>query len=682
MHSEAKHPARHALAVAAGTAGLVSLYALFGGRNGLQVPAGGLIAAIPAIAHIVWAAALALGSERRMSVDARRTATVAETLFFVTLFLFLFSYIFASNANMDYVQRFIEAGGRLSLAIDTRTERALAVARFGPLMVVDAAVWRAVVRPRRRAGAAGFGVWAPVLVLLSVLLSVLSQPSFASVAGWGPLGWVALVPLVVVILTDVDARRPVRAVWYGVLFGVLRTLIGNYWLGTFSLVSLQAVGVIFLGFHLVFMPLLVASLTVVRGARLRAVLIPAAWTVFELFHSSGFLGYPWLLQAHSQYRFVPLIQLAELGGVWLISTIVVLVNTLLAIALIQLGRSPRVALRWTIGAAAALAMATAVGAGLLAMPRPDRGTVRVALIQQNSDPRKHEYEYTLDSLVELTDTALQYDPDIVVWSETAFVPNIRRWSREDPQRYRLARLVRRFLAYQRSIDTWLVTGNDDYRRVLGDDGREVRRDSYNAAVLFSPSGERRETYHKIKLVPFTEHFPFEERFPRVYALLEDFDVHFWAQGSERVVFEHPAMRFSTPICFEDVFPQEVRKFAENGMEVIVNISNDYWSLQEVAAQQHFAASLFRTVELRRPLVRATASGVTAHVDAAGRIRATVPQYSRQYLIADVAIPDGSRRTMYQRWGEWIPAVAGAAWVITLGAGAVRRLRMRRRRNDT
>ena len=97
--------------------------------------------------------------------------------------------------------------------------------------------------------------------------------------------------------------------------------------------------------------------------------------------------------------------------------------------------------------------------------------------------------------------------------------------------------------------------------------------------------------------------------------------------------------------------------------MIVNLTNDYWSLQEVAAQQHFVAALFRTVELRRPMVRSTASGVTSHIDAYGRVVATVPQFSGQYLIADVEIPDGTRSTLYLRWGDWFPWLSGIVLVI-------------------
>ena len=160
-------------------------------------------------------------------------------------------------------------------------------------------------------------------------------------------------------------------------------------------------------------------------------------------------------------------------------------------------------------------------------------------------------------------------------------------------------------------------------------------------------------------------------------MLLEFDIAFWTPGTERTIFNHPLVRFATPICFEDAFPGDVRAFAAEGMEVIVNLTNDYWSLREAAAQQHFAAALFRTVELRRPMVRATASGVTSHIDAYGRIVATVPQYAEEVLIADVQVPPSGRdgagpRTLYLLWGEWVPITAGAVVIALSLVGVMRR----------
>ena len=639
--------------------------------------------------HLAWAALLLLRVPRFDRRRVRRFNQIPEVLLAYTLLLFLFAWVFAINANMDYVQRFIEMGGELRLALNTETERAVAVLRYGPFLALNLVFYLLlrIRRPQlvRRAVAPSLiaagdhaartvrwpAVWGLMLVFASVFLSAISFPSFLNLDGFAVLGFISLVPLLLALRSS---SYP-RGVFFAVVYGTFTTLVVNFWLGTFSLVSLQISVIIFFFFYLLF---IVPALWFYRHtAVLRFLVLPLAWTGFELLRSSGFLGYPWALIAHSQYAVLPLIQLASVTGVWGVSFVVLLLNSGLTelIAGIRSGR--RLALAPLLGALAVLAGVMFVGTAALAADglreeQPDR-TVRIALIQQNSDPRKHEYRQTFDALMRLTDQSLAYNPDIVAWSETAFVPNIRRWSEEDPRFHSLARLVQDFLRYQQSIETWLLTGNDDYARIYDDQGAEVERHHFNAAVLFSDSAERMQTYHKIRLVPFTEHFPYEHIFPGIYQLLQDYDVHFWEPGVERTIFEHPDFLFSTPICFEDMFPDEVRRFVLAGTEVLLNITNDYWSLNEVQAKQHFVGGMFRAIENRRPLVRSTASGLTSHVDEYGRILATLPYYQEAYLVADVRIAADQPLTFYTRHGDWFPVSALALLPIMLMISRRKRL---------
>ncbi|HTZ51414.1 MAG TPA: apolipoprotein N-acyltransferase, partial [Spirochaetia bacterium] len=439
----------------------------------------------------------------------------------------------------------------------------------------------------------------------------------------------------------------------------------NYWLGTFNLFSLQFVTVVTAAEYL---PFMAAALLVLRRAGpARFLVFPAAWTAFDWIRSMGFLGYPWGMLGTSQYAVTALIQAASLTGVWGITFLLVLVNSALASAARALVLRVRLPLAPLVTAGACLALCAAWGIvslqadGATSPPR----TVRLALVQQDTDPRKDDYSATFDTLRRLTDQAMAARPDLVAWSETAFVPNIRRWSTEDPKQYPLAALVRDFLSYQRSLGTWLLTGNDDYDlRVV--DGVQERFD-YNGSVLFSPRGERVETYHKMHLVPFTEYFPYKRQLPGIYAMLMSFDAYLWEPGDRRVVFRHPAFRFATPICFEDAFPDDVRRFVAEGAEVILNISNDYWSLTRVEGMQHAANALFRAVENGRPLVRAAASGLTCVIDSHGRILARAPFYQASFLVADVDL-SRSRATLYTRWGDWFPVVLAGGLVVLLVMG--------------
>jgi apolipoprotein N-acyltransferase len=638
----------------------------------------------------------------------------SELMLVLTLCLGLFSYLYAANANMDYVQRFMASGGSVRLAPDTRRERLAVVLRYAPLLLADLA-WLVAGRfarlrrhdvaaqpGGRRTAADRIGDWALPLSLVSALLYALALPSFAASQGLAPLAWIALVPLFVVL----EIVPYGQGLFCAVSAGVLTTMLVNYWLSTFHLLSLQLATVVSLAQHL---PVMAAALWIAKRAKpgARFVVMPAAWVVLDWIRSLGFLGYPWGMIGTSQYGAPLVIQTASIGGVWMVSFLVLLVNGVAAASSAaalqgtQLGGAVALPRGGTVapwrgsephrgsrerrprGRAATLSLfacfVAALGWGQWRLASAGRapgvdpvmdgekpaGTVRMALVQQNSDPRKNDYADTWQTLRRLSDSALADRPDLLVWSETAFVPNIKRWGAMAPGDHPYAALVHELLEWQKGTGVWLLTGNDDYDLRQSPNGEE--RVDYNASILFSPSGERLETYHKIRLVPFTEYFPWREQLPGLYALLLRFDVHLWAPGSRRVVFRIPAVNFSTPICFEDAFPGEVRQFITAGADIIVNLSNDFWSLTEVEAMQHASNAVFRAVENGRPLVRATASGLTCVVDTVGRITARAPLYEEAVVVADVTAVDG-RTTLYTRWGDWFPPALGVLLILVLAAG--------------
>ena len=608
-----------------------------------------------------------------------------EILLVISLVLFLISYIYALNANMDYVQRFAKNSDNLRVAPDSTIARMNSYIQYLPFLISDLLLillFRADKSPATHSPAGEWvSRWAIVPAILSAFLYTISFPSFISLNGIPFLAWISLVPL---FLALYYAPRKWE-IFYGIAFGAVQTVLTNYWLGTFSLISLQLIAILYTIFFTLFM-LLAAPMPRTVG-RYGLLLLPCAWVAFDFFRSIGFLGYSWGMIGTSQYEFIPLIQAASVTGVWGVSFVVLACNGVIALIITLL--FDRVKVNWSIPIGFSVLFAVVVSLGAITSYRYKIGrygdtsgnkkvetrNVTVALVQQNTDPRKSDYASGLEVLAKLTNRTLKADPDLVVWSETAFVPNIRYWSAYDPGRYRYAAIVENFLDYQRSIGAWLITGNDDYFFSTGEDGEKQRFD-YNASVLFSPDGTRVDTYHKNHLVPFTEYFPFKKQLPWLYELLLKFDVFLWEPGTERTVFEHPLFSFCTPICFEDGFPNDVRLFVRKGAEVIINLSNDYWSLNEIEAKQHFTNSLFRAVENRRPLLRATASGLTAHVDELGRLIDSVPYYEEAILIARFRIGE-SRTTFYTMTGDWFPLLCA---FIVVAAYLFQALQRRHRRS--
>ncbi|UCF98433.1 MAG: apolipoprotein N-acyltransferase, partial [Spirochaetaceae bacterium] len=213
-----------------------------------------------------------------------------------------------------------------------------------------------------------------------------------------------------------------------------------------------------------------------------------------------------------------------------------------------------------------------------------------------------------------------------------------------------------------------MTGTQDHTMVLNPEGEQIRR-NFNSSVLLDDRGEINGFYHKINLVPFSEYFPLnKEKFAGLYEMFQKYDISNWGIGDDRRVFQHQKMRIATPICFEDVFSDHLRCFVLRDVDIILNMSNDYWSLSPVEGRQHGLFSLFRAVENQRPVLRSTSSGYTVYIDAAGQIQSGAPEpYTEGYAIARVPLPE-KRLTIYTRWGDWFP-FANLIAILTFVLGA-------------
>jgi apolipoprotein N-acyltransferase len=205
--------------------------------------------------------------------------------------------------------------------------------------------------------------------------------------------------------------------------------------------------------------------------------------------------------------------------------------------------------------------------------------------------------------------------------------------------------ARELQALARESQAALLFGNDD-REI---DGRSLR--VFVGAKLLSPAGELAYRYHKIRLVPFGEYVPMQPLLTlggRVAAKLVQQVADFTPGQSLSLapVDGHLAGAF---ICYEAIFPELVRGFADGGADLLVNITNDAWYGRTSAPHQHLAMAAFRAVENGKYLVRAANTGVTAVIDPRGRIVDQTPLFERTVLVRDVPWVPG--RTFYARHGD-------------------------------
>jgi apolipoprotein N-acyltransferase len=510
------------------------------------------------------------------------------------------------------------------------------------------------------------------LVLFASLLFAGAFPNLLVEHGLPFLAWFAYVPVFMLI------RRVSlgASVFWGALYGYTAYSLFNYWLAAFHPLAGLIVGFIYLVYlAALFFFLKLADIFFPKRAYLVQWVI---WIAYEYLRTRGFLGYPYGITGYSQWRVIPLIQIAAVFGVWGISALVVFPSAWLAAALE--GRDFAEGLR---GAGTALkeffrrekisvlcwaAAFCAVLAYGLVLPKDFSGypAAKLALVQHNTDPWRGgigEYRKNFEVLRRLSDEALRSDPKpaMVVWSETAFVPRIywHETYRDDPASWVLVKELLDYLAPQ---DVPFVIGNDDARKEPPKNPQDDYRVDYNAVMLYE-KGKIAQLYRKLHLVPFTEHFPYEKQFPWIYQALKNADTHFWEKGSEATVFRGPGFTFSSPICFEDSFGYLSRNFVRNGAELIVNLSNDAWSHSLPAQNQHLSMAVFRAVENRRSLARSTASGQTCGIDPAGRVIALAPPFTESWIT--VELPVVKEDTLYTRYGDFLATGFAAAALVLL-----------------
>ncbi|MDR1178633.1 MAG: apolipoprotein N-acyltransferase [Spirochaetaceae bacterium] len=508
-------------------------------------------------------------------------------------------------------------------------------------------------------------------LIAAALLFAASFPNPVFTNGLPLLAWIAYVP----VFCLVNTCSWKSSVLWGALYGYGSYALFNYWLTTFHPLAGIIAGSVYLLYFAAFFPLLKAASVLFRR---RGYLVQwALWISYEYLRTLGFLGYPYGITGYSQWRLWPITQIASLFGVWGVSALVVFPSAACAWALRGLDRRPaerglKQALKnsfarfvlweryilgvWVFALVFTLVFGLVQGNSGYAARR----SARFALVQHNDDPWLggiNAYRKNFEILKRLSLEAIAGDPrpDLVVWSETAFVPRIywHETYRDDQSSYLL---VRELLNFLESQDVPFVIGNDDGRKdpEKNPDPAKGHRVDYNAVILFD-RGRQVEEYRKLHLVPFTEHFPYKKRFPGIYAALEKADTHLWERGDTLTVFDSGGIKFSTPICFEDTFGYLSREFVLAGAEVIVNLSNDAWSKSLPAQMQHLSMAVFRAVENRRSMVRATASGQTCAILPSGRILAMAPAFAEAQL--SVSVPLMDEKTLYTRWGDYVPLLA-------------------------
>jgi apolipoprotein N-acyltransferase len=495
------------------------------------------------------------------------------------------------------------------------------------------------------------------LLVLSSLIFSLAFPSFLNDWGFAFLAWFSLIPVFVVI----HRAGRLKTVLYGLFYGFVTYRILNFWLEVFNPVAYIVVPLIYAGFFGVFFPLFKwADNRLPRKSWLVQTLF---WLFYEVVRAKGFIGYTYGIIGYTQYRFLSLIGLSDITGVLGVSALVVLPSAYIGWVINHVPRKELFTFKTfkPVLAYASLFLVVNIYGWAAQVDYSESPVWRTTLIQHNEDAWRsglEQYKKAYDNLSRLSEEAIEADhPDVVIWPETAFVPAIE-WHekyRQEPAKIVLVKKLRAFLKKESGTD--FIIGNNDSVKV----GNEKK--SWNTALLFQ-EGEITDRYRKLHLVPFGEYFPYEKTMPRLYQYIVDQGASFYEHGDEWTVLEQDGVKFSCNICYEDVFPYLARGFVKRGAEVLVNITNDAWSPAPAACMQHGSMAVFRSVENRRSMVRATCSGFTAVISPNGEILAYLEPFTEDFLTYDTPVYT-DRTTIYTRLGSWFDIFISAASLIII-----------------
>jgi apolipoprotein N-acyltransferase len=494
--------------------------------------------------------------------------------------------------------------------------------------------------------------------VISGVLLVLSFPRF----DLSVMAWAGFIPL----LSSLWKKDWRESFVSGFVFGMVYFFGTLYWVyhsinhfGGISFAS-SIIVVLFLSAYLSLFPAVFAMLfsQVFRKTRLPALFIaPVLWVSLEFIRSYALTGFPWASIGYSQYRFLSLIQVSDISGVYGISFLVLAVNGFFADLLLlrrRLKEMPLFPLSSLLAGAALLLifMIATFGYGYWRLHQDRVGRSLVISVIQGNIEQDKKWEpifqnEVVDIYTKLTEEALKKHPSLIIWPETA-VPFLFGTDTANTER---------LIQFQKQTETSLLFGS-----VLAKSQTAGSYELTNSAVLLDKAGNKSSVYDKIHLVPFGEYVPLRKVLFFVDKLVVG--IGDYVPGKQYLQSDTEIGRFSTLICYEVIFPGLVRKFYTHGGDFMVAITNDAWFGNTAGPYQHFGMAVFRAIENRKPLVRAANTGISGFIDSNGRILLQSDLFTR-HVLTDTLKTDTSL-TFYTKFGDLFSFFCLVVSIILLG----------------
>jgi apolipoprotein N-acyltransferase len=384
--------------------------------------------------------------------------------------------------------------------------------------------------------------------------------------------------------------------------------------------------------------------------------LPFFWIASEYTRSWFLTGFPWENFGYSQYQILPIIQMADITGVYGISFLLVMVNGAVFSLLDSLFVKKAVPYRKI--AVAGMLLAASLGYGWLRLTdsEQERGAaVKAALVQGNiSQDVKWDPAFldeTMKIYSRLTLDTVSQKPDLVIWPEAA-----------TPFNFQTEKTYQALVAsVMGTTGAYLLLGSPAWERTA--EGIEY----FNSAFLVSPDGKIQGRYDKMHLVPYGEYVPLKQFFPFIEKMVVG--IGDFSSGKEAKILHFPGGSFGTLICYEIIFPDLVRRFAKNGASFLVNITNDAWFGRTSAPYQHLSMAVLRAVENRRSIARAANTGISAFIDANG----SIVQQTSLFTPASITgiIFKKAEKTFYTNYGDLFAWFCSGVSLLLIAVGYYR-----------
>ncbi len=438
-------------------------------------------------------------------------------------------------------------------------------------------------------------------------------------------------------------KKLIYSFLHGMLFGVTFLTISVHWISLVTLGGFFGILLLYTFYYTFFFFILIWGIS--RKSSHLPQFIILGFLSFELVLSYGPFKFPWLNIGYSLSHSIYLIQMLEIGGVYLLSLLILIINYLFYSYLRSYRKMKSSALIYLLYSVLILAGWWSFGYYRYHHLKTETKAVRAGIVQV-SIPQEMKWDPVyVDSTLSLyegkTRELKEKDKvDLAIWPEAAVPLYLMQWQDS----------LNRMLFFTHSAKVNVFTGFPHFVEGVKYPQQPEPFLFYNSASQFKPNMQYDSLYSKNQLVPFGERIPFLEYFPILWKL--QLGQANFERGEQYRYYQVKDSSYSPLICYEVLFPDYVRKMMNQPVDFIVNITNDAWFKRSIGTYQHKMITVFRAIESRRPVFRSANTGYSVIINPRGEIEKEIKLYDKGIISSQIVTC--SEKSFYHKIGFILP----------------------------